>query len=209
MAFFSTALALGVKVLGQNDTFVFWWFLQQMVFASQKVLWSVPQTVPCIGLTISCGFVFFWQMALASEKVLWRVPQTILESLHLSPKWLLLHKSSLERSANCALHLSPSLLLGSKLRPLLTCLCLTHTNPVRRKPSCRCCWSILWAYFFLRVGYLPYSVIRFEFEACFCFFYLHNFKKMRTFTTWAVGTRSPCPLMGWPFRPSSVTVRKT
>ena len=52
-------------------------------------------------------------------------------SLHLSPKWLLLHKGSLEGSANCALHLSPSLLLGSKLRELLTCL--THTNPVRRK----------------------------------------------------------------------------
>ena len=111
-------------------------------------------------------FRFFGQMALASEKVLWRVPQTILESLHLSP----------------------SLLLGSKLRPLLTCLCITHTNPVRRKPSCRCCWGILWAYFFSRVGYLPYSVTRFEFEACFCFFICFNFKKMRTFTTWAVGS---------------------
>ena len=52
-------------------------------------------------------------------------------SLHVSPKWLLLHKSSLEGSAKCALHLSPSLLLVSKLRELLTCL--THTNPVRRK----------------------------------------------------------------------------
>ena len=44
--FFSTALALGssaiVKVLGQNDTFVFRGSLQQMPFASQKVLWSVP-----------------------------------------------------------------------------------------------------------------------------------------------------------------------
>ena len=47
--FSPTALALGssaiVKVLGQNDTFVFLGFLQKMVFASQKVLWSVPQTV--------------------------------------------------------------------------------------------------------------------------------------------------------------------
>ena len=34
-------------------------------------------------------------------------------------------------SANCALHLSPSLLLGSKLRELLTCL--NHKNPVCRK----------------------------------------------------------------------------
>ena len=40
-------------------------------------------------------------------------------------------KGSVEGSANCALHLSPSLLLGWKLRELLTCL--THTNPVRRK----------------------------------------------------------------------------
>ena len=48
-----------------------------------------------------------------------------------------------EGSANCALHLSPSLFLGSKL---LTCL--THANPVRRNhPSCRCCWGILWTYF--------------------------------------------------------------
>ena len=41
------------------------------------------------------------------------------------------HKNSLEGSANCALHLSLSLLLGSKLHESLTCL--THTNPVRRK----------------------------------------------------------------------------
>ena len=55
-----------------------------------------------------------------SEKGLWRA------------KWLLLHKKkSLDGSANCALHLSPSLLLGSKLRELLTCF--TATNPVRGK----------------------------------------------------------------------------
>ncbi len=46
-------------------------------------------------------------------------------------KLLLLHKSSLEGSANCALHLPPSLLLGSKLCEWSTCL--SHTNPVRRK----------------------------------------------------------------------------
>ena len=43
-----------VKVLGQNDTFVFLASLQQLAFASQKVLWSVPQTVLHIGLTVSC-----------------------------------------------------------------------------------------------------------------------------------------------------------
>ena len=69
-----------------------------MAFASQKVLWSVPQTVLYTCLTVSCGFL---------------------------GKWLLLQKGSVEGSANCALHLSPSVLLGPKLR--------THTNPVRRK----------------------------------------------------------------------------
>ena len=57
--------------------------------------------------------------------------QMVNYSVHLSPKWLLLHESSLEGSANCALHLSPGLLLESKLCEVLTCL--THTNPVRRK----------------------------------------------------------------------------
>ena len=99
--FWSSAIA---KALGQNDTFVFLGSLQQMVFASRKVFCNVPQTVLYIGLTVSCGF--FGQ-------------------------WLLLQKGSVEGSANCALHLSPSLLVGSKLRDLLTCL--THTNPVRRK----------------------------------------------------------------------------
>ena len=37
----------------------------------------------------------------------------------------------LEGSANCSLHLSPSLVLGSKLYELLTCL--THTPPMRGK----------------------------------------------------------------------------
>ena len=44
-----TALALGssaiVKVLGQNDAFIFLGSLQQMAFASQKVLWRVPPTI--------------------------------------------------------------------------------------------------------------------------------------------------------------------
>ena len=100
--FSPTALALGssaiVTVLGQNDTFVFLGSLQQMAFASQKVLWSVPQTVLYICLTVCCGFL---------------------------GKWLLLQKGSVEGSANCTLHLSPSVLLGPKLR--------TYTNPVCRK----------------------------------------------------------------------------
>ena len=47
--FSRTALGLGpyviVKSLGQNDSLVFWGSLQQMVLASQTVLWSVPRTV--------------------------------------------------------------------------------------------------------------------------------------------------------------------
>ena len=62
-----------VKVLGQNDMFVFLRSWQHMAFASQKVFWSVPQTVISIGLTVSCGF--FGQ---TSEKVLCKVPPTIL-----------------------------------------------------------------------------------------------------------------------------------
>ena len=57
--FSSTELALGssaiVKVLGQNDMFVFLGSLQQMVFASQKVLWSVPH--PVLYIDLRKGFV--------------------------------------------------------------------------------------------------------------------------------------------------------
>ena len=59
-----------------------------------------------------------------------RVPPTILYIC--LPNGCCFIKSSLESSANCALHLSPSLLLGSKLRELLTCLNHNHTNPVHR-----------------------------------------------------------------------------
>ena len=97
-------------------------------------------------------------MAVASEKVLWRVPPTI---LYISvPNGCCFIKNSLEGSANCALHLPPSLLLGSKLRELLTwvktCQQFTQLRPQEEKiqsaendPSCRCCWGILWAYFLL------------------------------------------------------------
>ena len=102
-------------------------------------------------------------MAVASEKVL---EGSANYSLHLSPEWLLLHKNSLEGSANCVLRLFLSLLLGPKLRELLTRF--THTNPVRRKRpfmslllgyslglfsccfccscSCRCCCSCFWCW---------------------------------------------------------------
>ena len=151
-AFFSTALALGssaiVKVLGQNDTFVFWGSLQQMPFASQQVLRSVHR------LHLSQSPAVFSAKGCRFKKG--SVEGSANYSLHLSPKWLLLHKSSWEVSANCALHLSPSLLLGSKLREFLTCL--THTNPVRRK---RPIMSLLLRYslglFLLSIFLLPYA----------------------------------------------------
>ena len=125
---FFPALALGSsgigKVLGQNDTFVFWG-LQQMAFASQKVLWSVPQTVLDIGPRASCGFLCKWQLLQRRFRGGYR------QLFFTFVSQMVVAKNSLEGTANRALHLSPSLLLGSKLRKLLTCL--THTNPVRRK----------------------------------------------------------------------------
>ena len=117
-----------VKVLVQNDTFVFWGSLQQNAFAPQKVLWSVPETVLYIHWSHTL-LPFFWANGCCFRKG--SVEGSADYSLHLSLKWLLLPYCSLEGSANCFLHLSHSLLLGSKLCELLTCL--THTNPVRRK----------------------------------------------------------------------------
>ena len=120
--FSSTAFALGssaiVKVLGQNDTFVFWVSLQQMAFASQKVLWSVPQTVLYI---ISQSAAVLWASCRCFRKG--SVEGSASYSLHLSSTWLLLHKSCLEGSANCGLHLSVKV----------------ATNPVHR--------NLPWAYF--------------------------------------------------------------
>ena len=55
--FSSTALAL-VSSWAKTDTFVFLGSLQQMAFATQKFLWSVP--VLDIGLTVSCAFWGKW-----------------------------------------------------------------------------------------------------------------------------------------------------
>ena len=90
-----------VKVLGQNDMFVFLRSWQHMAFASQKVFWSVPQTVISIGLTVSCGF--FWANFRKGS-----VQGSADHSSHLSPTGMLLHSNSLEGSANFALHLSQS-----------------------------------------------------------------------------------------------------
>ena len=85
-----------------------------------------PECSPNSSLHWSHSLLFFFEQSFRKVSV----EGSTHYSLHLSPKWLLLHNSSLEGSANCALHISSSLLLGSKLHELLPCL--THTNPVRR-----------------------------------------------------------------------------
>ena len=66
---------------------------------------------------------FSWQ-AVASEKVLWRVPPTILYIYLLVSSWG-------QRCVNCW-HVSP-----------------IQIQSAENDPSCRCCWGILWVYFFL------------------------------------------------------------
>ena len=122
----SVSIAARVKSLGQNDTFVFCGSLQQMVFAPKNVLWSVPQKVFYIALTVSYGFL---ANTCCCRKGSVEVPPTI--PYICLPNGCCLIKRSLERSANCASRLSPSFLLGSKLRELFTCL--LQTNPVSRK----------------------------------------------------------------------------
>ena len=87
----------------------------------------------CASLVVS--LVFWGRSFWAAKRFCGRFHQGCasfdLQNCGFLGKVLLLQKSSLEGSANCALYLSPSLLLRPKLRELLTCL--THTNPVRRK----------------------------------------------------------------------------
>ena len=97
-------------------------FFAQTAFASQKVLWSVPQSVLHICLRVSCRF--------GVNGCCFRKG-----SVEGSPNYSLHRcffiKSSSESSANGALHLSPSLFRG--LREWLTCLNHNHTNPLHRK----------------------------------------------------------------------------
>ena len=137
---FLTALALGtsaiVKVLGQNDTFVFRGSLQQMPFASQKVLWSVPH------LHLSHSLLrFFWQMAVAPEKVLWKVPPTILYIC--LPNGCCFIKA-LWRFPPTVLYIYLPVSLWGE-----SCVNCWHVSPIQIQSAendCRCCWGILWAY---------------------------------------------------------------
>ena len=117
MRFFPNSNSLGssaiVKVSGQNCFRTLYGSLGQICFGlpkgsaegSTKVLCMVPPRFRWVCFT--------------------KVP-------HLSLKWQLFQKRFfLQGSANCSLHLTPSLVLGSKLHELLTCL--THTPPIRRK----------------------------------------------------------------------------
>ena len=64
IVFSANSLSFGVfshskRSWGKMTRF-FWGSLQQMASASQKVLWSVPQTVLYIGLTVCRGFFCKW-----------------------------------------------------------------------------------------------------------------------------------------------------
>ena len=74
------------------------------------------------------------------------VPRQVPPRFHVWPRFHFCLPNCSLGSANCSLHLSPSLVLGSKLYGLLTCL--AHTpRCAENDPSCRCCWGILWGYF--------------------------------------------------------------
>ena len=115
------------KGLGEIDTFVFWSSLRKWLSPPKRFFGVFPKLFctffsesPAVFRVNGCCF----------RKGSMRVPPTILYIC--LPNGCCFIKSSLESSANCALHLSPSLLLGSKLRELLTCLNHNHTNPVHR-----------------------------------------------------------------------------
>ena len=114
-----------------------------MAFASQKVLWRIPQTVLYIGLTVSCDFLGKW--LLLQKRFCGGFRQRLLK--HSSPKWLLLQTSSLEGSANCALQFISQSLAGVKVVVNCCHVSRIQIQSTENDPSCRCCWSILWVYF--------------------------------------------------------------
>ena len=159
--FSSTTLALRssaiVKILGPNDTFVFLGSLQQMAFASPKVLWSVPQTVLCIGLTVSCGF---WAHGCCFRKVLWRVPPTILYIC--LPNGCCFRKVVWRVPPTVLYIYLPVSSWGQHLSSI-------QIQSAENDPSCRCCWGILWAYLLSQasVSRLVYSM---QVDLCFVIF---------------------------------------
>ena len=131
-----------VKVLGQNDMFVFWGSLQP-----PKKFFGVFPKVFCTFVSESpavCGVngCYFRKISVKG------FPNYSLHYISL-PNGCCFIKSSLEGSANCALHLPPSLLLGSKLRELFTCL--NHTKVMRKHRCVSSPWfCLLFELFVLR-----------------------------------------------------------
>ncbi len=125
LAFFPNSISFRVfsaigKVLGQNDTFVFWDSLQQIGFRLPK---DSLECSPNSSLHWSHSLLrLFGQMVVASEKVLLRVPPTIL--------YIYLRVSSWGQSCVNCWHVSP-----------------IQIQSAENDPSCRCCWGILWVYF--------------------------------------------------------------
>ena len=116
--FSPTAIAFGssaiVKVSGQNCFRTLHGSLGQIRVGLPKGSAEGPTTVPP---RFHQGFAEF-----------------VLPRFHICPKWLLFQKRFFfQGSANCSLHLTASLVLGSKLHELLTCL--THTPPYTSNPQ--------------------------------------------------------------------------
>ena len=94
-------LALGssaiVKLLGQNDTFVFWGSLHKWLLPPKK-FFGVFSKLFCTFVSESPA-VFWGKWLLLQTRFSWRLPPPTI------PQWLCFIKSSLESSANCALYL--------------------------------------------------------------------------------------------------------
>jgi len=121
--FFPNSLSFGSsaieKVLSKMTRLSSWVLCSKWLSPSKRFFGKVPQTV---RLTVPFGFLGKWLL----------LQQRFCEGFRqLFFTFLQMAAGSLEGSANCALHLSPSLLPGSKLHELLTCL--IHINAVCRK----------------------------------------------------------------------------
>ena len=85
-------------------------------------------------------------------------------SLHLSPKWLLLHKNYLEGSVNWALH---DLRVSSCGQNCVNCwhVSTRQIQSAENDPSCLCCWGILSIYFaYLARALFPFTSFHVDVE---------------------------------------------
>ena len=106
----------------------FWVLCSKMAFASQKVLWRIPQTVLYIGLTVSCDFLGKW--LLLQKRFCGGFRQRLLKTF-VSQMAVASNKFFGGFRQLCfTIHL-PVSCWGQSCCELLSCF--THTNPVHRK----------------------------------------------------------------------------